>query len=226
MKAMILAAGLGTRLRPLTDTTPKALLPVRGRPLIYYSLDLLKRHGITEVLVNLHHLGEMIEKELGDGRKLGMKISYSWELQVLGTGGGVKKGEAFFEGRDFIVMNSDILIDVDLKDLCRFHREKRAAATMVLKLRDKKSTETPVQSKEDGRIASIGTISPTAPSHLYTGVQVLGPSLLKYLPPDQPSCLIRQGYQPALAAGERIFGYLYEGPWQDVGTRENYRKSS
>src|SRR5580765_4253891 len=100
-KAMILAAGLGTRLRPLTQTTPKSLLLVNDQPLILYALRLLKKHGITEVLINLHYLGELIEKELGNGKKIGMKISYSWEPHVLGTGGGVKKGESFFEGKPF-----------------------------------------------------------------------------------------------------------------------------
>ena len=98
---MILAAGLGTRLRPLSHTTPKALLLVRGQPLIVYSLKLLKKNGVTEVLINLHHLGDLIEKELGDGKKFGMKISYSWESTVLGTGGASKKESPILEGNPF-----------------------------------------------------------------------------------------------------------------------------
>src|SRR3989338_7461207 len=110
IKPMTRAAGLGTRLRPLTHTTPKALLLVGGRPLITYTLRLLKKHGITEELINLHHLVEGIERGLGDVRKFGMRISCSGEPEVLGTGGGVKKGAAFFGERPFFVLNSDILI--------------------------------------------------------------------------------------------------------------------
>jgi NDP-sugar pyrophosphorylase family protein len=104
LKAMILAAGLGTRLRPLTNTIPKPLLPVGGTPLIVWNLLLLRRHGIREVIVNLHHLGHLIRKELGDGSTWGMRISYSEEPTLLGTGGGLKQAEAFFAGEPFLVM--------------------------------------------------------------------------------------------------------------------------
>jgi NDP-sugar pyrophosphorylase family protein len=93
---MILAAGFGTRLRPLTNTIPKPLLPVGGTPLIVWNLLLLRRHGIRDVIINLHHLGELIEKELGDGSTVGMRISYSHEPTILGTGGGLKQAESFF----------------------------------------------------------------------------------------------------------------------------------
>src|SRR5262245_7059025 len=109
MKAMILAAGLGTRLRPLTHSTPKALLLVNGRPLIYYSLKLLEKHGIREAVINLHYLGDLIQKELGDGSKFGLRIHYSWEPQILGTGGGIKKASTFLEQESFLVVNSDVL---------------------------------------------------------------------------------------------------------------------
>jgi NDP-sugar pyrophosphorylase family protein len=223
MKAMILAAGLGTRLRPLTHTTPKALLLVGGRPLITYSLNLLKKYGITEVLINLHHLGDLIEKELGDGKKFGMKIEYSWEPQVLGTGGGIKKGEPFFEGKPFLVLNSDILIDVDLRDLVRFHRRKKGIATMVLKSREENSSYTPITRDRNQRITGIGLEA--RETFLYTGAQLLEPKLLGYLPEKGESCIIRQGYLPALAAGEKIYGYPYHGYWNDLGTLDRYRQA-
>src|SRR2546430_432207 len=98
MKAMILAAGLGTRLRPLSNSVPKPLLPVAGRPLIVWNLLLLRRYGITEVIINLHHLGDLIEKELGDGSRFGMRLAYSRESVILGTGGGINKAGGVFCG--------------------------------------------------------------------------------------------------------------------------------
>jgi NDP-sugar pyrophosphorylase family protein len=103
MKAMILAAGLGTRLRPLTDSLPKPLLPVAGTPLIVWNLLLLRKHGIHDVLVNLHYLGDLIEKELGDGSKWGMSLTYSHEWTLLGTGGGIKQAQSFFGEEPFLV---------------------------------------------------------------------------------------------------------------------------
>lgn len=224
MKAMILAAGLGIRLRPLTNTTPKALLLVQGQPLIVHSLKLLKNNGITNVLINLHHLGDLIKKELGDGKKFGMKITYSWEPEVLGTGGGIKKGEPFFEGKRFFVLNSDILIDVNLRDVLRFHLKKKGIATMVLHPRGRDSIDTPIRMGRGGRIVEIGG-EPGPESFVYTGVQILEPEFLTLLPLDQECCVIRQGYQPALASGKKIYGYRYEGYWNDLGTLERYRRA-
>src|SRR2546428_14161428 len=98
MKAMILAAGLGTRLRPLSNSVPKPLLPVAGRPLIVWNLLLLRRHGITEVIINLHHLGDLIEKELGDGSRFGMRLAYSRESVILGAGGRITRAGGLFRG--------------------------------------------------------------------------------------------------------------------------------
>jgi NDP-sugar pyrophosphorylase family protein len=224
MKAMILAAGLGTRLRPLTDTVPKALVPVNGEPLITYSLKLLKKQGVTEVLINLHYLGDLIEKELGDGRKFGMKISYSQEPTVLGTGGGIKKGKNFFGKDPFFVLNSDVLIDLDLKKFLEFHQKKKGIATMTVRPREADSQETAVFLGTDDRIRSIGGEGKKEErAVMYTGIQILEPEFLKYLPEN--GCLIRQGYQPALADGQKVFGFLYEGYWNDLGTLERYRQA-
>lgn len=225
MKAMILAAGLGTRLKPLTNTTPKALLLVNRQPLIVYSLQLLRKFGILEVLINLHHLGEFVERELGNGEKFGMKITYSWEPQVLGTGGGVKKGGPFFSGERFLVINSDILIDVNLKQLMLYHKKKKGIATMVVRPREPESPHTAVILSRGNRIAQIGAEEKKEDSFLYTGVQILEPSFLRYLSEDRESCIIREGYLPALAAGEKIYGFPYKGYWNDLGTVDRYRQA-
>ena len=124
MKAMVLAAGQGTRLHPLTEHTPKALVPVAGRPMIDYSLLLLKRYGIRDIMINLHHLGDQIESYLGDGKQLGLQITYSKEPELLDTGGGLLKAKPFFQDGTFIVINTDVLIDLSLSDLLAFHEAK------------------------------------------------------------------------------------------------------
>ena len=117
MKAMVLAAGQGTRLRPLTDTQPKALVPVGGRPMIEYCLLLLRHYGIRDIVINLHHRGEQIENRLADGCGLGLQISYSVEPELLDTGGGLLKARPFLEDDTFIVINTDVLIDLHLDQL-------------------------------------------------------------------------------------------------------------
>lgn len=228
MKAMVLAAGLGTRLRPLTDKTPKALLLVDDRPLIEYSLKLLQKHGIREVVINLHHLGDLIQRELGDGSRFGLRIHYSWEPKILGTGGGVKKASRFFEGESFLVLNSDVLIDVDLRALHRHHKKKKALATMVVRERAADSNFTPVWVGRADRILGFGAEPPRKTGLrplMYTGVQYLDPKFLDFLPRDREACLIRQGYQPAIDAGQKISGYLYGGYWNDLGTLERLRQA-
>ncbi len=221
MKAIILSAGLGTRLRPLTLKTPKALLVVRDTPLIVYTLRLLKRHGITEAVVNLHHLANLIKKELGDGRRFGMRLHYSHEREILGTGGGIRRASGFFPDEPLLVINSDILIDVDLKKLIRFHQKKGGIATMVIRPREPNSGFSSVRVGRGDRIAGIDEATSEG-NLMYTGVQIVEPRLLEYLPTGN-SCIVRQGYSPALAAGEKIYGFRYDGYWDDLGTLDRYR---
>ncbi len=227
---MILAAGLGTRLRPLTQKTPKALLLVGGQPLISYAIRLLARFGIRDIVINLHHLGELIEKEIGNGKKFGVKIRYSWEETILGTGGGVRQGAAFFGNHPFIVINSDVLIDLNLKNLLRFHRNKKGLATMVLRPLSREESFTPIAVGRNKRVLRIGE-KPQGPAKpqphpmMFTGVQMIEPDFLRFLPDAGPSCLVRQGYRPALEAGQKIFGYPFTGYWNDLGTLDRYRQA-
>ncbi len=119
MKAMVLAAGQGTRLRPITDRMPKALVPVAGRPMIEFALLLLRRHGVRDIVINLHHFGGQIEKQLGDGQRFDVNISYSREAELLDTGGGLLKAKTFLQDGTFIVINTDALIDVDLSTVLK-----------------------------------------------------------------------------------------------------------
>jgi NDP-sugar pyrophosphorylase family protein len=228
MKAMILAAGLGTRLRPLTETIPKPLLPVAGVPLIVWNLLLLRQHGITDVIVNLHHLGHLIEQTLGDGSKWGMSVSYSREAVILGTGGGIKQAEAFFGGGSFLVLNGDTMMDLDLGEVVRAHRERGALATMVLREDPDARRWGSVEVDQAGRVCSIngwgradaGAGGPRF-THMFAGVHVMEPRLLDVVPSGQESSII-DAYVRSLALGELIGSFLMRGYWSDVGTPDRY----
>lgn len=228
---MILAAGLGTRLRPLTDTMPKPLLPVSGRPLILWNLLLLRRYGVTEVIINLHHLGHLIEQELGDGSQLGLRISYSREPVLLGTGGGLKQAAPFFDGRPFLVLNGDTLLELDLGEVARFHERRDGVATLVLREDPEVARWGTVEVDERQRILSIngrgrpaGGPSATIRRRMFAGVHVVDPRVLRDIQPGRNSSII-EAYLLAIERGEPLFGYEMTGYWSDVGTPERYAQA-
>ncbi|WP_447979546.1 nucleotidyltransferase family protein [Candidatus Nitrospira bockiana] len=225
MRAMILAAGLGTRLRPLTLTTPKPLLPVAGTPLIVWNLLLLRRHGIRQVMINLHHLGHLIEKELGDGSRLGMALTYSPEPVLLGTGGGLKQAEWFFEGEPFLVLNGDTLLELDLTHLLRRHAEHDPIATMVVREDPEVERWGVLEIDETDRVLRINGRGRQGPGALrrrmFAGVHVVHPRLLHGIPSGVESSVI-DAYVRALAAGETVLSYQMTGYWNDVGTPDRY----
>jgi NDP-sugar pyrophosphorylase family protein len=228
MKAMILAAGLGTRLRPLTNTIPKPLLPVAGTPLIVWNLLLLKRHGFQDVIINLHHLGPLIEHALGNGSKYGMRIYYSHEPVILGTGGGIKQAEPNFSGEPVLVLNGDTLFELDLGALCQFHRQRKAAATLVLRQDADAAGWGLVEVDSDQRILRIKgrgkrESGPTFP-RMFAGVHVLHPRLLRNLPKGKESSII-DAYIAALEREEPLYGFHMDGYWSDIGTPERYAQA-
>ena len=233
MKAMVLAAGQGTRLRPLTATQPKALVPVGGRPMIEYCLLLLRHYGIRDIVINLHHHGELIEKRLADGRRLGLQISYSVEPELLDTGGGVLKAKPFLQDGTFIVINTDVLIDVHLDQLLEFHQKQQAAATLVLRPDTDADRYGSMDIDERGRICRFldTTIPVQSPGPrrklMFTGVQVLEPKVFDYMDMGmtaQKFSTTRQTYPRMLADGQPLFGFCFDGFWQDLGTAERIRQ--
>ncbi|MSP59166.1 MAG: NDP-sugar synthase [Myxococcales bacterium] len=226
MRALVLAAGLGTRLGALSDERPKPLLPVADVPLIRYNLALLAAHGVREVAINLHHRGELIVGEL-EGACDPLAITWSREEQILGTGGGVKRMATWLTdgGRDsFLVVNGKLVIDVDLTRLIECHRGADPDATMVVREVPDAERWGAIDLDEDGRVVKIlGQGPPALSVHrtMFTGVHVLSPAFAARLP-DGESCAIRQGYLPALHAGARIEGYLYSGYFQEHSTPERY----
>ncbi len=228
MKAMILAAGFGTRLRPLTNTMPKALLPVAGTPLIVWNLLLLKRHGFAEVVINLHHLGPMIEQTLGNGSQFGLRIIYSREPMILGTGGGIKQAEPLFSGEPVLVLNGDTLFELDLDALWTFHREREAAATLVLREDPDAARWGVVEVGPEERILRItgrGSAAslPTTP-RMFAGIHILAPRLLREVKKGVESSII-DPYVAALERGEPVLGYEMKSYWSDVGTPERYMQA-
>ena len=231
MKAMILAAGLGTRLRPLTDTIPKPLLPVGGLPLIVWNLLLLRAGGIREVIINLHYLGSMIEETLGDGSRWDMRITYSHEAELLGTGGGLKAAERFFDGQPFFVMNGDTLIDLDLQAFLDFHDLQGGVATLVLRDDPQAVQWGAVETDAQDRILRIKGqgieergVKRAVNSRMFAGIHILHPSILDDVPRGKPFSII-DSYTRALAGGSRLLGFVHTGYWSDIGTVERFTQA-
>ena len=220
MRAMILAAGLGTRLRPLTNTTPKALAPVAGRPLIEYALRFVRSQGIQQVIINLHHLGDQIRARLGDGRAYGVRITYSVEERLLETGGGVKRAQAFLDGETFLVVNSDAILDLDLAAVVDAHRRNRAAATLVLRPDPDAASYGLLEINRDGRLRRLrgqpAQVDEPLSAYMFTGCQILEPRIFDFMPELKPFSLTRETYIKMLQAGEPLYGFVHSGPWMVV----------
>ena len=234
MKAMVLAAGQGTRLRPLTDRVPKALVPVAGRPMIEYPLLLLKHYGIRDIVINLHHLGGQIESHLGNGAQLGLQITYSREPELLDTGGGLLKAKPFLQDGTFVLINTDVLIDLPLSELITFHRKKAAAVTLVLRPDPLVDQYGSLEIDADGRIrrflntrSAAALLGPSA-KLMFTGVQILEPKIFDYMNSGngiRKFSTTKDTYPRMLVESERLFGFRFEGFWQDLGTVERIREA-
>src|SRR5512145_995351 len=151
MKALILAAGAGTRLRPLTDSCPKPMLPIAGRPLLEWTLLGLRHYGIEAVALNLHHLPDIVQAGLGDGSRFGMQLHYAYESKLLGTAGALHNFPGFFD-QPFLVIYGDLLLDLDLDDLINFHRERYALLTLALKHTDTPQSQGMIEVDPSGRV--------------------------------------------------------------------------
>ena len=246
MKAMILAAGEGTRLRPLTLEMPKTLLPVGGKPLIEYILTWLKSHGVKEVAINLYHLGHKIREYLGDGSRYGVKIIYSEEERLLGTAGGAKRIACLFSSDllppdiPFVVVYGDNLTNFNLSEMIEFHKEKKAIATLALfnLLSSKSYISNPrevgiVQINDEGQILSFVekpqslSSTPQSPPLASGGVYVLGKEVINYIPDEGSPDFAYDVFPKLIEQGFPIYGYVLEpGAYLlDIGTPEKYQKT-
>jgi NDP-sugar pyrophosphorylase family protein len=239
MKAMILAAGMGTRLRPLTDDKPKALVTVGGRTLLEIALERLRRFGVREVIVNVHHFAEMVCAYLDDNGSFGMRVEVSREEQLLDTGGGLKKAAWFFleGGADaeatFLVHNVDVISAIDLGRMVRFHAERGALATLAVQ---KRETSRPLVFDEQGRLRGRGVKAKkedgadAAGEGLNTlafcGIHVVSPRIFAALNKEgreeEGAFSIIDAYVRMAAQGQTIQGFRADGAyWRDLGRPEN-----
>jgi len=226
MKAMVMAAGLGTRLRPLTDFLPKPMMPVANRPVLHHLLNLLQRHGIHQVGVNLHAAPEMIERYFGDGSKLDMEIRWSHEPELLGTAGGTKKLEDFWGGEAILITSGDGLHDIDVTALLGHHKRTGALATLAVKPVQDPSSYGVLILDRDTRVRGFQE-KPTrdeARSDLANcGVYVIEPELLERIPKDTFMDFGQDLWPLLVAAGEPIYAYTTMAYWNDVGDLDALR---
>jgi NDP-sugar pyrophosphorylase family protein len=224
---MILAAGEGIRLKPFTLETPKALLPIRGVPLICHTLTWLKRYGISKVAINLHHLGNNIRDFLGDGSRFGVEISYSYEENLLGTAGGVKKMERFFN-KTFLVVYGDILTNIDLPTVIGFHRKKKAMITLVLSEITNPCGVGIVQLNERGRVLNF-VEKPSRGIHYSNlangGIYVMEKGILDYVPNHGFYDFAYDIFPKLIQRQLPIYGYSIKPQDYliDIGTYEKYQ---
>jgi NDP-sugar pyrophosphorylase family protein len=233
-RAMVLAAGRGTRLRPLTDVTPKPMIEVAGRPLIAYALGLLRANGIHDTVVNTHHLGDRLRAGLGDGSAWGVRVHYSHEVELLDTGGGIRAAKPLLEallpdGVDpsdspIVILNGDVVCEVALRDVVRFHCDRSALATFVLRHDPQAASYGLFGCDADGRIRRfLGRGEPAAGlvERMFASVQVLDPRMLDLMPAGRPFHTMRELYPALFARGERFFGYAYDGRWFTADTPDD-----
>jgi NDP-sugar pyrophosphorylase family protein len=231
MKAMLLAAGVGVRMRPLTEGRAKPSLPLLNRPIIAHTLAYLKSNGVDEVMINLHHHPESIRGLVGDGTRLGVKVQYSEEPLILGTSGGLKKAEEAFRGRGtFILINGDFVTDCDLGPVIEEHRRSGAQATMVLTPHKPGTAYGNVEIDSNSKVLSIGgpapsepiTAAPPAGGYTFTGLHILEPAVLDRIAPGVKSDINRDVYPAMMKSGALIRGWVHQGRWFEMGTPRLY----
>lgn len=225
MKALILSAGFGTRMSPLTDTTPKPLVPVLNRPVIEYNINFLKYFGIKEIFINLHYGKEKIQSTLGNGKKYGVKIKYLTENEILGTGGAIASMEEHVDS-PFIVINSDTIFDFDLDEIINSHHRSGAKATLGVIPSSPKDQRAVLRVDENYRVvrmldASYEKEIPEG-NAIFTGLHVIDPSLLEYIPQNIFTSITNYVYKRMVEQKEKINALFIDGKWWDMGTPDDY----
>jgi NDP-sugar pyrophosphorylase family protein len=226
MKGMILAAGYGERLWPLTADRTKPALPVLGKPLVGYVAEYLAQSGITDVVVNLHHHPDSVRRALGDGSQFGVKLSYVHEPVILGTSGALDNARDLLAGETLVVVNGKLITDIDLTAALETHRRSNALATLVLKENPKLERFSVVETN-NGFVTRFGGMPAAseegAPTPLmFTGIQILDPRIFEYIPRGVFSHSTVEVYPQAIARGERVATHVAEGTWYELSTLQRY----
>lgn len=228
MKAMILAAGLGTRLRPLTNIIPKPMLPLAGRPCMEYTIRLLKKYGVTDIMVNIHYLPEKITDYFGSGLDFGVNINYSLEKELLGTAGGLKKVQNFFQSSPVLIISGDGLTDINLSDFFEFHKKSKAIATLALKKVGDPQQYGVVKLKENAEIAVFQEKpkrEEAISNFANTGIYLFQPEIFDHIPQNTFYDFGKQVFPELLEKGIPLAGFLMEGYWCDIGDLDIYREA-
>jgi NDP-sugar pyrophosphorylase family protein len=226
MRAMILSAGYGTRLWPLTEDRTKPAIPILGKPLVGYVAEYLARYGCDEIAVNLHHRPESVREALGDGSRFGVKLHYVEEPEILGTSGAIDNARALLDGDTFVVVNGKIITDIDLNAAFETHRRTDAIATLVLLPNAKREKFSVVNTDGDFLRGFGGMPDNNGPSSelplMFTGIQILEPRIFNYIPHGVFSHSTTDVYPQALAKGERIAVHVAAGRWLELSTIPRY----
>jgi mannose-1-phosphate guanylyltransferase len=238
MKAMILAAGKGTRVRPITYTIPKPLIPILQKPVMEFLVELLRRHGFDEIMVNVSHLANEIENYFRDGQKFGVQIAYSFEGQIiegeligeaLGSAGGMKRIQDFspFFDDTFVVLCGDALIDLDLTEAVKWHREKGAIATVVMKSvsPEEVSSYGVVVTDESGRIKAFQekpSVEDALSTDINTGIYIFEPEIFNYIPSKTEYDIGSQLFPKLVEIGAPFYGISMDFQWVDIGKVPDY----
>jgi mannose-1-phosphate guanylyltransferase len=232
MQAVIVAGGKGTRLRPLTYRTPKPMMPLFERPFLAYLVERCREVGITDIILNVHYEAEQIQAYFGDGQAFGVKIQYSVEASALDTCGAVKLGSEFFNGDPLVVFNADILTDLDLAAMIRFHETGNALGTIALaRVPDPTAFGLVELEGEEQQILSFRE-KPTAEQAALWGIDtinagtyILEPEVFAQVPPATPWSFERQLFPELVASSQGMRGYIHEGYWLDIGNPLKYLQS-
>jgi mannose-1-phosphate guanylyltransferase len=222
MKAMILAAGFGTRLRPLTDMKPKALMPVANKPILARNIEYLISHGITEIIVNAHHHHQQIVNYLREESSISLHIEVKVEPEILGTGGGIKNSEGFWDKKPFFVINSDILTDIDLAAVYQVHQTSGSLVTLVLHNCEPYNQ---VQVDDQWNITDIAKVNMPG-RYAFTGIHVIHPEVLSHIPRGIFSNII-ECYRQLIRMGKAVRACFVQGHyWRDIGSIQSYLEAN
>ncbi len=228
MKAIIIAGGMGTRLRPLTYSMPKPIVPLVNKPFVFHQIDLLKRFGITDIILNLHYLSDNIRNIFEDEKKQGIRISFSIEETPLGTAGAVKNAEEFFDGSPMLIFNGDILTDINLTKMMAFHEEKKAKVTIAMTKVDNPTIYGLVVTDEDSRILEFRekpSWEQVVANTINAGIYIVDPSIFKLVPKGKEFSFERQLFPMLLEKKEKMYGYRTDAYWMDIGDPVKYLKA-
>ncbi|MFH1714623.1 MAG: NDP-sugar synthase [Elusimicrobiota bacterium] len=227
MKAFVMSAGLGTRLRPLTFHVPKPMITIANKPVLQNTLELLSKHNVKDVAVNLHSFPEIIKKYFGNGEKFDINITYSFEKELLGTAGGVRKMKDMLD-ETFIVMSGDGLVDLDITEVLKFHKEKKTIATIVLKSKDKKFEYGVVRAGKDCAIEQFiekPLWGDVFENRVNTGIYILEPEIFDYIPENKFYDFGHNVWPELLKKNIPIYAYEIDSYWCDIGNLYEYRKA-